>query len=205
MGDEFGWHNPLESVHHWSVHFRVSGTSIVTPQLTRPSLRRRSYQSPKRVWPHARWLRDMVAEWLSHPDWFLPWLIRLYIASMWLVYLSRFIIQDFDIFDSSFIYLKHRCQQSVLHRGVCFEVCFGGMFRRYVSGYVSPSLVDCQLKDYILYQRALSYTKLATGVVFWRGRLGHGTAKRGLGMIRGMYRVWFAVWFGQETVSAKIK
>ena len=89
--------------------------------------------------------------------------------------------------------------------GVWFGGMFRGMFRRYDSGYDSPHLLYCLHKDYILYQRALSYTKLATGVVFWRGRLGHGTAKRGLGMIRGMYRVWFAVWFGQETVSAKIK
>ena len=92
---------------------------------------------------------------------------------------------------------------------VAWEVWFGGMirsmFRRYDSGYDSPHLLYCLHKDYILYQRALSYTKLATGVVFWRGRLGHGTAKRGLGMIRGMYRVWFAVWLGQETVSAKMQ
>ena len=89
--------------------------------------------------------------------------------------------------------------------GVWFGGMFRGMFRRYDSGYDSPHLLYCLHKDYILYQRALSYTKLATGVVFWRGRLGHGTAKRGLGMIRGMYRVWFAVWLGQETVFAKIK
>ena len=29
---------------------------------------------------------------------------------------------------------KFRCQQSVLHQGVWFEVCFGGMFRGYDSG-----------------------------------------------------------------------
>ena len=101
---------------------------------------------------------------------------------------------------------KFRCQPSVLHgrydSEVWFEVCFGGMIRGMIR---STFFTDCLHKDYILYQRALSYTKLATGVVFWRGRLGHGTAKRGLGMIRGMYRVWFGVWLGQETVSAKIK
>ena len=40
------------------------------------------------------------------------------------------------------LFRKLRAQQSVLHQGVWFEVCFGGMIRGYVSGYVSPSLAD---------------------------------------------------------------
>ena len=103
------------------------------------------------------------------------------------------------IFDATSYWLFPKTPVSA--KRVAWEVWFGGMIR----GYDSPYLLYCLHKSYILYQRALSYTKLATGVVFWRVRLGHGTAKRGLGMIRGMYRVWFGVWFGQETVSAKIK
>ena len=74
---------------------------------------------------------------------------------------------------------------------VAWEVWFGGMIRSMFRRYDSPHLLSCLHKDYILYQRALSYTKLATGVVFWRGRLGHGTAKQ--------VWVWFGVCIGYDS------
>ena len=61
------------------------------------------------------------------------------------------------------------------------RVASGGMIRG-MFRYDSPSLVYCLHK----------YTLASP-------------AKRGLGMIRGMYRVWFGVWFGCATVSGKIR
>ena len=74
--------------------------------------------------------------------------------------------------------------------GVWFGGMFRGMFRRYDSGYDSPHLLYCLHKDYILYQRALSYTKLATGPTGpWhsKARFGYDSGYVS-GMIRGMTR-----------------
>ncbi len=87
---------------------------------------------------------------------------------------------------------------------VAWEVWFGGMFRGMIRGMIRPTFFTVYIKTIyiyisILYQGALSYTKLAVGARFLKGPTGpwHSKARFGYdsGMIWGMTR--------QETVAAK--